>query len=222
MRPSKRKKVPVPLAPRSSTARSRARLHGAAVATGIVLVLASPPAFADDLAYRFDAAAGILGLSRFSGEDAGPLALTYGASATVFFMPSFGVGGSISLSQPDSYRSPCEAGRFCLRRFQQFGGFAESRWIQRRAAVAWEPWGRLGVGAVQAASEPSASEGDPGVQWAVGINGKVGSDLRLRWLVLGIFAEAVFATGDIHRGYGMGVRVGLALGANDDRHSESP
>jgi hypothetical protein len=120
----------------SSTIRSGTRRYGAAIATGIVLELASPRVFADDLTYRFDAAAGILGLSRFPGEDAGPLALTYGASATAFFTPLFGAGACVSLSQPDSYRFPCEAGRFCLRRFQRFGGFAESRWIQPKAEVA--------------------------------------------------------------------------------------
>lgn len=176
--------------------------------------LLASTAHAEGLEYRFDASAGLLGLSQFAGEEAGPIALTYGASLAAFPSRWFGAGAAITLSQPGSYSFPCEAGRFCLRRFHRFGAFAESRWLRPQTAVAWEPWARLGVDAVQGATRPSGAEGDPGVEWALGVGGRVGSDLRLRWLLLGIYAEAVFATGDIERGYGFGLRIGVALGEN--------
>ncbi len=182
-----------------------------AAATSAYL-LASSTAHAEPLEYRLDASAGLLGLSRFAGEEAAPLALTFGTSAAVFPSRWIGAGLAITLSQPESYSFPCEAGRFCLRRFYRFGAFAESRWLQRQTAVAWEPWVRLGIDAVQAARRPPGPDGDPGVGWALGVSGRAGSDLRLRWLLLGIYAEAVFATGDIERGLGLGLHVGVALG----------
>lgn len=168
-------------------------------------------ASADEPTFHVDAEAGFLRLTRFQNEPALPTALVYGVSGAALFGRVVGAGVSVRLSQPDSYRVPCEADRFCLRRFQQFGLFGETRWRRPELAVAWEPWLRAGTDAIQAASEPPTAEGDPGVQWAVGLDARVGSDLRLRWLLLGVYGEAVVATGDIRWGYGMGLRAGFVF-----------
>jgi len=157
----------------SNTTRSASRRAALRLLAACACLLSSTAALADEPVVRADASVGFLGLSGFRGEEARPIALTYGAAAAGFFSAWLGAGVAVSLSQPDSYPFPCEAGLFGLRRFQRFGGFAGGRWVRQEVPVAWEPWGRFGACAVQAARRPP---------------------------------------GSVKRGYGMGLRAGLAVG----------
>ncbi len=169
-------------------------------------------AHAQETAFSAHASAGLLGLSRFDGDDAGPLALSYGAAGTLHLSRLFGAGVALNFSQPSSYRVPCSKGRFCLRRFQHFGPFGEARWRHPTAPISAEPWLRIGVSAIQSAKPPLEPEGEPTNDWALGVSGRLGVDARFRRLLLGVYGEAVFSTGAIGAARGLGLQAGWRFG----------